>query len=281
MTSPPGKGTGNPWLAVYVGAYLVFLYLPIALIPLFSFNDSIQAAFPLKGFTLAWYASLLTNDALHHALVTSLVVGVAAAVLATVAGVTIAYMEVTGRGRVSVAISALARLPILIPGVIVGIALLVLVNIAGLGPSRIAIVLGHTLVALPTTVVVMRGRFMALPPSLGEAAMDLGAHEWTTFRRIMLPLGAPAVASAFMLAFLTSFDEIIVAYFLAGTDPTLPLFIWSQLRFPRALPGVMALGSVILAASVLIATAAELIRRRGVSGAVANPAMPAGTLVQT
>lgn len=260
--SAPGRA-GSGWLAAYVLAYLVFLYLPIALIPLFSFNDAVQAAFPLKGFTTAWYASLLSNEAMHRALATSLVVGITAALLATVSGVTIAYLEIAGRGRLAAAISALARLPILIPGVIVGIALLVLVNLAGLGPSRTAIVLGHTLVALPTAVVIMRGRFAALPRSLGEAAMDLGASEWATFRRVMLPVSAPAVASAFMLSFLTSFDEFIVSFFLAGTDPTLPLFIWSQLRFPKAFPGVMALGSVILAVSILIAAAAEQIRRRG------------------
>ena len=262
---------GGRWLGAYVGAYLVFLYLPIALIPLFSFNDSIQAAFPLKGFTLAWYASLLDNDGLHRALETSLVVGLSAAALATLTGITIAFMEVAGPRRLSATISGLARLPILIPGVIIGIALLVLVNLAGLGPSRTAMVLGHTLVGLPTTVVIMRGRFLALPRSYGEAAMDLGAREWTTCRRIMLPLSASAIASAFMLAFLTSFDEFVVAFFLAGTDVTLPLFIWAQLRFPKALPGVMALGTLILAASILIVIAAELIRRRGPGGTAGAP----------
>jgi spermidine/putrescine transport system permease protein len=269
----------NPWLASYIALYLVFLYLPIALIPLFSFNDSIQAAFPLKGFTTAWYESLLQNAELHQALATSLIVGISAASLATLTGITIAYMEIVGRNRLAGAISVLARLPILIPGVIVGIALLILVNLAGLGPSRIAIVLGHTLVALPTTVVIMRSRFAALPKSVGEAAMDLGAGDWTVFRRIMLPLSLPAVASAFMLAFLTSFDEFIVAFFLAGTEPTLPIFIWSLLRFPRALPSVMALGSVILAVSVILATAAELLRRRGLCGA--NPATAIAPLPQS
>src|SRR5689334_4009679 len=163
---------GGGWLGVYVLAYIVFLYLPVVLIPLFSFNDSIQAAFPLKGFTLAWYRSLVDNETLHQALATSLVVGLIAAILATAAGTTIAYMDVTHGGRLARAVSGLARLPILIPGVIVGIALLILANLAGLGPSRTAIVLGHTLVALPTTVVVMRSRFAALPKSLGEAAMD-------------------------------------------------------------------------------------------------------------
>ncbi|MDQ0469541.1 ABC transporter permease [Labrys wisconsinensis] len=278
--SAPDAAPGGRWLAAYVGAYLVFLYLPIVLIPLFSFNDSIQAAFPLKGFTLAWYAGLFANEELHRALFTSLVVGLCAAALATLTGVTVAYMDVVGGGRTARLVSALARLPILIPGVIVGIALLILANLAGLGPSRAAIVLGHTLVALPTTVVIMRSRLKALPRSLGEAAMDLGAHEATVFRRVLLPLAAPAVASAFLLAFLTSFDEFIVAFFLAGTDATLPVFIWSQLRFPKALPGVMALGTLILAVSVAVATGAELIRRRGLRGAGPVPAAAAGAALQ-
>ncbi len=168
--------------------------------------------------------------------------------------------------------SSLARLPILIPGVIVGIALLVLVNLAGLGLSLFSIVLGHILVALPTTVVVMRGRFAAIPRSVAEAALDLGAGDWLTFRRIMLPLSLPAVASAFMLAFLTSFDEFVVAFFLAGTEQTLPLYIWAQLRFPTSLPLVMALGTVLLAVSITIASLAELLRRRGSARQLPRPA---------
>lgn len=125
--------------------------------------------------------------------------------------------------------------------------------------------LGHVLVALPTTVVVMRSRFAAIPKTIREAALDLGASDWTTFRRVMLPLSLPAIISAFMLAFLTSFDEFIVAFFLAGTEPTLPLYIWSQLRFPKSLPTVMALGTAILAVSFLIAALAEMLRHRGLA----------------
>jgi spermidine/putrescine transport system permease protein len=274
MNAAPEGRSG--WLTAYVGAYVVFLYLPVALIPLFSFNDSIQAAFPLRGFTLGWYETLIGNSALSAALVNSLTVGVAAAAGATLCGITIAYMDLYGRSRLARVISAISRLPILIPGVIVGISLLIMVNLAGLGPSRTAIVLGHVLVALPTTVVIMRGRFAAIPKSVVEAALDLGASDWTAFRRVMLPLSLPAIGSAFMLAFLTSFDEFIVAFFLAGTDATLPLYIWYQLRFPKSLPSVMALGTVILAVSVAIAAAAELLRRRGLSRSAAGPlpAMP-------
>ncbi|MER9115955.1 ABC transporter permease [Mesorhizobium sp. M0954] len=256
---------GGGWLGAYVLAYLVFLYLPILLIPLFSFNNSIQAAFPLQGFTLEWYGTLYGNSALSGALATSLVIGAIAATGATLCGITVSYIDLYGRSPLAATISAIARLPILIPGVIVGISLLILVNLAGFGPSRIAIVLGHVLVALPTTVVVMRSRFAAIPKTIREAALDLGASDWTTFRRVMLPLSLPAIISAFMLAFLTSFDEFIVAFFLAGTEPTLPLYIWSQLRFPKSLPTVMALGTAILAVSFVIAALAEILRHRGLA----------------
>lgn len=270
MIKASEKKTNGGWLGVYVIAYIVFLYLPVALIPLFSFNDSIQAAFPLKGFTLAWYKSLSGNSALSGALMTSLFVGTAAATLATLCGTTIAYMDVHGRSWFAGIISAIARLPILIPGVIVGISLLILVNLAGFGPSRAATIMGHVLVALPTTIVVMRNRFAAIPRSIPEAAADLGATEAITFRRVMLPLALPGVGASFMLSFLTSFDEFIVAFFLAGTQPTLPLYIWSQLRFPKSLPTVMALGSVILAVSILIAGCAELLRQQGLGRSAAR-----------
>jgi len=256
---------GRSWLGLYVLVYLVFLYLPVALIPLFSFNNSIQAAFPLQGFTLDWYRALADNEPLRASLVTSLEVGLSAAAIATLCGITIAYMDVFGQSRLALMISAIARLPILIPGVIIGIALLILVNLVGLGPSRMAMAAGHVLAALPTTVVIMRGRFLAIPRSIPQAAEDLGARDFLVFRRIMLPLSLPAVGSAFMLAFLTSFDEFIIAFFLAGSEQTLPLFIWSQLRFPKSLPIVMALGSSILAVSIVIAGAAEFLRHRGLA----------------
>lgn len=268
-------GNGGSWLGAYVVAYLIFLYLPVSLIPLFSFNDSIQAAFPLQGFTLAWYGTLVGNSALSGALLNSLMIGVTAASGATLCGITIAYMDLYGASPLTRTISAISRMPFLIPGVIVGISLLILVNLSGIRPSRTAIVLGHILVALPTTVLIMRGRFGSISKSVAEAALDLGASDWAAFRRVMLPLSLPAIGSAFMLAFLMSFDEFIVAFFLAGTKPTLPLYIWSQLRFPKSLPTVMALGTVILTVSIIIAGLAELLRRRGLSQATSRP-LPAG-----
>jgi spermidine/putrescine transport system permease protein len=250
-------------LRIYVGLYIVFLYLPMALIPLFSFNDSIQAAFPLKGFTFAWYRVLFDNERLHAALGNTLIVGTVAATLATGCGTLIAYASARRRGRPAPVIAAVARLPLLIPGVIIGIALLIAVNLIRLGPSLTAIVLGHTVICLPIAFSVMRAGFEAVPRNLEEAAMDLGANEWAMFRRVVLPLVLPAMLSSFLLTFITSFDEFIAAFFLTGTDVTLPIFIWTQLRFPRELPGVMALGSIILAVSIAFVAAAEIVRRRG------------------
>ncbi len=157
-----------------------------------------------------------------------------------------------------------ARPPaILVPGVIVGIALLILVNLVGLGPSRLAIVAGHVLVALPDHGDRDARRLR------GDSALDPGSgRRPRRQRRGGVPPRAAATGAAggrirLLLAFLTSFDEFIVAFFLAGTEPTLPLYVWSQLRFPKSLPTVMALGSAILAVSILIAAAAELVRRRG------------------
>ncbi|PZQ95664.1 MAG: ABC transporter permease [Cereibacter sphaeroides] len=249
-------------LPAYVGLYILFLYLPVALIPLFSFNDSVQAAFPLKGGTLEWYRTLLATPAITTALMNSIVIALTAATIATLCATTIAYLDVFPRPRTSRLISGLARLPILIPGVIVGISLLILVNLAGLGPSRPAIVMGHVLICLPAAVTVLRARFAAIPKSIAEVASDLGASDFTVFRRAILPLAWSAVGSAFTLSFLTSFDEFIVAFFLAGTDQTLPLYIWSQLRFPKSLPVVMALGTLILLTSVILAAIAEILRRQ-------------------
>lgn len=254
--------TAKRSLGLYVALYILFLYLPVALIPLFSFNDSIQAALPIKGLTLDWYRTLYATPAIGEALGNSVMIAVTAAAIATLCATTISYLDVFPRPRLSRLVAGLARLPILIPGVIVGIALLIFVNMIGLGPSRASIVMGHVLVCLPAAVTVLHARFAAIPKSLAEAASDLGADEFTVFRRAILPLAYSAIASAFTLGFLTSFDEFVVAYFLAGTQPTLPLYIWSQLRFPKSLPVVMALGTLILIASVTLAILAEALRRR-------------------
>lgn len=251
------------WLGGYAWLYLAFLYLPTLMIPLFSFNDSIYVALPIEGLTLRWYGDLLGDAPIGAALVNSLIVGLVAAAAATIAGTLIAY-AVTRRGGASARLFFLGgTAPLFVPGVILGIAFLVLATLVGLGPSLTALTLAHCALCLPVVALTMKGRFEGGARAIEEAAADLGAAPWTVMRRVTLPIAAPGIAASFLLAFTTSFDEFVVAFFLVGTDQTLPVHIWSQLRFPNRLPSVLALGSLILAGSVVLVLVAEILRRRG------------------
>ncbi len=259
----PGKRRMSG-LAVYAVIYLVFIYVPVLFLPLFSFNDSIYVAFPLKGFTLAWYGKMVNSPGLIAALTNSVKVGATVAVISTIFG-TLAAKAVTryrlpGRG----ATIGFIMLPLVIPGIIMGIALLLLANFVGVKLSLFTIGLGHMLVTVPFAMLVMISRLEGFDKNLEEASLDLGENGWTTFWRVTFPLAIPGLIASLLLTFTISFDEFILAFFLAGTDVTLPIYIWSQLRFPAKLPSVLALGACILAASFVLVTFAEWFRRRGV-----------------
>ena len=250
-------------LLLYAVVYLAFLYIPVLFLPLFSFNDSIYVAFPLKGFTVKWYESMAAQGALIDSLVNSLAVGVCVAVSSTVLG-TLAARAVTryrlaGRG----AIIGFLLVPFVIPGIILGISLLVLANALGVPLSLITIGAGHVLITVPFAMLVMISRLEGFDRNLEEASLDLGESGWTTFWRVTFPLAYPGIVASLLLTFTWSFDEFVVAFFLAGKDPTLPIYIWSQLRFPKKLPNVLALGACILIVSALVIVLAEWIRRRG------------------
>lgn len=251
------------WLTVYVPLFAILLYLPSALILLFSFNDGVYVAFPLKGFTTNWYEKLAANDALLRAARNSFTVGLFAATTATIAGTLGAFAIVRYKLRVAKAMTVLASLPLLIPAIILGIAMLVLLRALGFENSLWAIAFGHVVVCSPLSLAVMLSRFVDLDPALEEAAMDLGADERKTFFVITLPLSLSAIAASFILCFTTSFDEFVVAFFLSGPQQTLPLYIWGQLRFPTTLPMILALGSVILCATLALVVFSEWLRRRG------------------
>ncbi|MGF6782010.1 spermidine/putrescine transport system permease protein [Paraburkholderia sp. GAS334] len=249
-------------LTVYATLYIAFLYLPVLMIPLFSLNDSIYVSFPLKGFTTQWYASLWGNDGIRDAFFNSLRVGLSAAVVSTAGGTMSAYAFARRPNPAARTITSTALIPMAVPGIVTGVAVLIVVNMITIGPSLIAVTLGHICICLPLVIVIMKGRFLSYSKSIEEAAFDLGANEWQTFLMVSLPLVAPGIASSFFLAFTTSFDEFIVSFFLTGTEPTLPIYIWSQLRFPSHLPQTLALGSVILLGSASLVLLAEWLRRQ-------------------
>jgi spermidine/putrescine transport system permease protein len=257
----------NRALGIYAVFYLAFLYGPVLMLPLFSFNNAATVAFPLTGFSLQWYGRMFSDPSLRAALIASLQVAAAASTISTCAGTLTSYALTRQRGWLTRPVAGLAVLPLFIPGIILGIALLIAVNLIGLGPSLIAVAIGHIAVCLPLTIVIMRGRFMAMPRSLDEAAMDLGASPFTAFRRVALPVVLPGFLSCLILTFTTSIDEFIVSFFLVGDQETLPLYIWDHLRFPEQLPMLLALGTLILSASVVLVLLAEFLRRRGAATA--------------
>ncbi len=250
-------------LGVYAILYLSFIYIPVLFLPLFSFNDSIYIAFPLQGFTLEWYEKMANSDGLLGALYNSIKVGSVVAVLATILG-TFAAKAVTrykmpGRGPVVTFI----MIPLVIPGIIMGIALLVIANMSGMGLSLYTIGLGHLLISTPFAMLIMVSRLEGFDKNLEEASQDLGEGAWSTFWRVTFPLALPGIIASLLLSFTISFDEFILAFFLAGTETTLPVYIWGQLRFPSRLPAVLALGAFILMVSFVVVTFAEWFRRRG------------------
>lgn len=251
-------------LLIYAVIYLTFIYLPVLLLPLFSFNDSLYVTFPLKGFTLKWYQQMAANDGLIEAFTNSVKIAATVSVVSTILGV-LAAKAVTryylpGRGPVVGAI----MLPLVIPEIIMGIALLILANQVGMPLSLLTIGIGHMLLCVPFSMLVLISRMEGFDRSMEEASQDLGESAWMTFWRVTLPLILPGVVASLLLTFTISFDEFVLAFFLAGTDVTLPVFIWSQLRFPDKLPGTLALGACILMVSFAVVTFAEWSRRRGV-----------------
>ena len=251
-------------LAIYAVLYLAFLYVPVLFLPLFSFNDSLYITFPLKGFTLDWYKQMLENDGLHQALWNSVRVAFVSAVVATGFGILGAKALTRYKFRGQKPLTAAIMAPLVIPEIILGISLLILVNSIGMGLSLYSVSIGHILITVPFAIAVLMSRMEGFDKSLEEASMDLGESAWSTFWRVTFPLIFPGILSSMLLCFTISFDEFIIAFFLAGTEATLPVFMWSQLRFPQKLPGVLALGAIILVVSTVLVILSERIRRIGV-----------------
>jgi len=255
------KGRG---LRVYAILYLVFLYAPIALLPVFAFNSGTIIAFPLSGFTTQWFTELSTNTALHAAVRNSLFIAVMTAILSTLLGICAARAGAQHEFPGKKGIIGFVMLPLVLPEIIVAVSLLVVVvQVLGLGLSNWTVIAAHVLICTPFSIAILNGAFQNLDPSLEEAALDLGETRFSAFRRVTLPLVMPGIISSMLIAFTISLDEFIIAFFLTGSNPTMPVYIWGLLRFPASLPVVMALGTILVALSILLLAIAEYFRRRG------------------
>jgi len=261
MTDVALSRNGALVLRGFFAIVIAFLYAPIVILLIFSFNNSAVPTFPLGGFTLHWYHEFLVNGDLHAALRTSALVAAATSVGAVLLGVLASLALVRRAFRSKPLVSALLLSPLVIPYLVFGIALLLLFHALGIPNGVPTVVIGHIVITLPYTILVLVPRLEQIDASLEEAAYDLGASRLRTFRSITLPLILPAVVSAFLIAFTTSFDEYAVASFLVGPSTTFPIYLYSALRFPSQLPQVIAVAVVVLIVSLTVVVAAEAGRR--------------------
>jgi spermidine/putrescine transport system permease protein len=253
---------GRRVLYLWFGVLLLFLYTPLFILLMFSFNDNNLPVFPLRGFTTDAYEQSAANAELKASVAVSAriaaVSSVGSVVLGLLASIVLVRRHVFARG----AVSALLLSPLVVPYIALAIGLLIFINEAPfVAPGFWAVVLGHIVLAIPYMILVLVPRLERLDVRLEEAARDLGAGVAQTFRLITLPLLLPAIVSAFMVAFVLSFDEIVVASFVAGETTTFPLYLFSQLRFPTLLPQVIAVAVIVMAASALVLVGAEIGRR--------------------
>lgn len=244
-----------------VAGVLLFLYLPLAVLFAYSFNDS-KYSMAWKGFTLKWYDALAANPQLVDAALHSLVLAVTAATIATLIGTlgAIALYRYRFRGRAT--LSGLLYVLLLTPDIVLAISLLCLFVVLGVSLGFGSLVIAHVTFCLPFTVVTVYARLSGFDPRLVEAARDLGAGEFTAMRRVVLPLALPAIVAGWLLSFTLSLDDVVVSYFVSGPEyEVLPLRIYSMVRLGFK-PEVNALATLLFVLSLVIVLASQLLLRQ-------------------
>jgi len=263
-------------LSGYGWLFLAFIYAPILLVAVFSFNSNPVNMMIWDGFTLDWYRTIFgfptrlteltiyveSTDQLYSAVETSLIVASSTTVVATVFGTSVALAVARFRFRLKGFYRALMFLPMIMPDIILGIALLIFFVNFGFGLSIYTIIIGHCTFLISYVFIVVSARIADMDQRLEEASADLGADGWTTFRRVTLPMIRPGVIGGALLAFIISMDDLVITYFIAGVDSTtLPVFIYGMLR--RGIkPEINAIATIMLVFSFLIATIGLYFRAR-------------------
>lgn len=266
VSAPPSRPgivsryAADTGFGIFVALLMAFLYIPIWVLIVFSFNDSRSLTWPLTGFTTEWYAKLWANEQLQAAIGNSFYVAICTTILTLLVGVPAAIaldrLEFPGKK----VFRRLVVLPITLPGVVTGISMLNLFRLMGFGLSLETVILGHATALLAVVVTQVSARLARLPKSLEEASADLGATPFYTFRRVTLPNIRSAIVGSGLLAFVLSFDEIPVTFFLTGRDNTLPMYIYSTLR-RGVTPEINAVGTLIVLASLILIVGAVIATR--------------------
>ena len=243
-------------LGIYAVLAYSFLYLPLVVVIVFSFSPT-KSIVGFSGFTTRWYIKLFNDEALIAALIHSLQVSLTAVSIAVVVGTSGAFFLVRANFPGKQLFRSLSQLPLILPGIILGIALLILFMNLGFELSMFSILMGHVCFTTPVIMFQVASRLQRLPRSFEYAAKDLGATPVKTFWYVTLPMIRTAIIGGALLAFTMSFDEIIITYFLTGTWTTLPVFIYGMMRFGLS-PQVFAISTVVLTfAMVLIVLMAK------------------------
>lgn len=237
-------------LTVYGILIYLFLFAPIAVLILLSLNPSSVVGFPMTGLTLGWYAKLAQDTVVLDALTKSLAIGAWVTVLATLIGTAASFPLVRSRLKYRSAVRVFITLPIMMPGLLVGVAILVLTsNVLHLQPSMGVAVIGQTVLATPFVILVVSSRLEAFDRNLERAGADLGAGPVKRMVHVVLPLILPGIVAAALMAFTLSLDEFVVTNFIIGADQTLPIYIYNQLKFGIT-PEINALATSMLLATL-------------------------------
>ena len=272
--------TGRIAFAVWTVLILLFLFVPIALIVVYAFNASNVQSWPLPGLSTKWFSSTFHNAEMRSAFWLSIRAGLIATAIALVLGTLAAFAVHRFRFFGREAISFLLVLPIALPGIITGMALNSFISFSGVGFSVTTIIVGHATFCIVVIYNNVLARLRRTQSSLVEASMDLGADGWQTFRLVTLPMIATALVAGGLLAFALSFDEIVVTTFTAGTQSTLPIWIFGNIRLGQQLPQVnVVVLFVILLSLIPVALARRLTRDTGVLRPAAAGAAVGGSTV--
>lgn len=268
-------------MRIYALLVYLFLYVPIGIIVLFSFNAG-KAASQLQGFSVQWYGKALSNTFVVEAFQTSLTVAFISALLATLFGTMAALALQSLTGKLRTLFDALIYIAVMVPGIVIGIATLIaLVTLFDwLNPLLKAIwpmaeaapqlslgigslIAAHGLFSMALVIIIVRARMAGMDRSLIEASADLGATPFGTFLQVTLPQLFPGILAGFLLAFTFSFDDFIIAFFVSGSQTTLPIYVFSSIR-RGVTPEINAIGSMVLAISLILLITAQSILRRSV-----------------
>ena len=259
--------SGKFWFGVYTLLVMSFLiYLPIVLLIIFSFNDSTIMSLPWSGFTLKWYQQILDRPDLLKAIFNSFWVALVVTAVSLVLGIFAANAMARYRYRGRILFTGYVSIPFVMPWLILGISLLLFFNAVGIRLSMLTVILSHISFTVPLVAVLVAARLHQFEPDLESAARDLGCNALDAFRLVTFPIIAPAVVAAGILAFNWSFDAFVVTHFVIGSEVTFPIWVWSALRYPKNLPVINAVSSIIIVVEMGLIFLAEWLRRRGGEG---------------